>query len=147
MNALHISGAEFPLYYNLKAQRDITKRCGDLRKLQEWLKCEDVTLMLERIAGILTDLVNGAVYKHNCEIALGIIQGEKRAFLDEDALLCLINPNRLGEYTEALWRAMGDGADFGEPDGAHQEADPDLADVPSEAERKNAQAEETSPSA
>lgn len=139
MSALHISGKTFPLYYNIKAQRDIARRCGDLRKLQEWLKCEDVTLTLERIAGILTDLVNGAVYKHNCEIALGITQGDKQTFLDEDTLLCLINPNMLGEYTNALWEAMGEGTEF--EDAASAEADPDLADVVSEAEAKNNQAE------
>lgn len=137
MSKVTINGVEMELYYNIKAQRAITKRCGDLRKLGDWLKCDDVTLQLERITGILTDLINGAVYKHNCEIALGMKQGEKRNFIEDDVLLCLINPHELGEYSEALWAAMGEGADFDDGGTSTDEQDPDLAAVPSETERKN----------
>ncbi len=137
MNKVTINGVDFELYYNLKAQRAISDRSGDLRNLTEWLNHENVAIKLERVASILTDLTNGAVYKHNCEIALGMKQGEKRNFIEDDVLLCLINPYELGEYTAALWDTMGAGAEFEETETSADEQDPDLASVPSEAERKN----------
>lgn len=137
MSKVTINGVDFELYYNLKAQRAISDRSGDLRNLTEWLNHENVAIQLERVTNVLTDLINGAVYKHNCEIALGMKQGEKRNFIEDDVLLCLINPHELGEYSEALWAAMGEGADFDDGGTSTDEQDPDLAAVPSETERKN----------
>lgn len=138
MSTININGLEKELYYNLKAQRAITQRCGDLRKLKEWLQCDDVTLMLERICGVMADLINGAVYKNNCEIALGLKNGEKSTFIEDETLLCLVNPNRITEYSSSIWAAMGDGVDIPDDEEAPDtNSDPDLEEV--ESERKNEQ--------
>lgn len=134
-----VGGKEYALYYNVKAQQAISKRCGgDLRKIGEWIKADDTATVLERTMAVITDLINGAVYKHNCEIVLGLAQGDKRDFIPDDLMLCIANPNEIGEYSQKMWEAMGAGMEFEVPDGVQaEERDPDLDFVPSEMEKNS----------
>lgn len=127
-----ISGKEFELYYSTKAMLDVEKRCGDTSKLKEWLGgASTAGESFKRISGVLTDLINGAVYKHNADISLGLCSGEKQTFFTDEQIIVLLSPAELIKYKDAIYGAINAGLDYEIPEGI-TEPDPDLADVESE---------------
>lgn len=127
-----LSGKEIELYCSTKAMLDIEKRCGEISDLNKWLEADATTgAKLARVAEILTDLANGAIYKHNADISLGLIDGEKKRFLTDDTLISIITPADLIKAKDALYSAINKGMKYEVPEGL-PEPDPDLAEVESE---------------
>lgn len=139
MQTINISGVEFEAYYNVKAQMDIAKRCGGLKNLSKWIgENDEPAEIAAKVLGVITSLINGAVYKHNCEIAFGMKQGDKKEFIDDDVLLCIADISKLEEYMNDMYRVMNGGAEFVVPDDVQtEERDPDLDFVPSESEKNS----------
>lgn len=143
MVTINLLGKDIELYYNTKAMLDISKRCGSLENLFEWLNIRNSngnnennlnhSELISKYAGLLCDLANGGVYKHNCEIAFGLKDGEMQKFYTDDIFLCLISPNQILRYQEAFFRALNEGSEFSMPESMqNEEPDPDLAEVESE---------------
>ena len=129
---INLRGKEIELYYSTKAMIDIEKRCGETSDLGNWLAEKSTTGgTLAKIAGLLTDLANGAVFKHNAEIALGMIDGEKRKFYDDETFFSLLTPADLLMAKETIFSVINDGMSYETPEGI-PEPDPDLAEVESE---------------
>ena len=133
-----ISEKEFELYCSTKAIMDIEKRTGtSFSKISEWLGSDteetdpDVVGILRKVSGIITDLINGGIFKHNCEIVLGLKDGDKKAFMDDGILEGILSIAELTNYRSKIYEAFNMGMDFDKPEGM-PEADPDLADVESE---------------
>lgn len=131
MNKIKISGKEFELYYSTKTMLDVEKRCGDLVNLGEWLRDGTSGEIMKKTSGLVTDLINGAVFKHNADIALGLIEGEKRNFVTDDIIEAALRPADIGVYQEMIFSTMNEGVAFEKPEGI-PDADPDLMDVESE---------------
>lgn len=143
MVTINLLGKDIELYYNTKAMMDISKRCGSLDNLFEWLNISNYndnnennfnrSELISKYAGLLCDLANGGVYKHNCEIEFGLKDGEKQKFYTDDVFLCLISPNQILRYQEAFFRALNEGSEVSIPESMQsEEPDPDLAEVESE---------------
>lgn len=127
-----IAGKEFELYYNVKAMREIEQTCGDISKMYEWMLEGSTIEQLYRTVKIFQILVNGGTYKHNCEIALGMKDGEKRPFFTDDEFACLFSTSDIPKITEKLIEAMGGEIPIETPDAVQAEQeDPDLAEVES----------------
>ena len=130
---INLRGKEIELYYSTKAMLDLEKRCGDTKSIGDWLSEEGASTgeTLAKFAGILTDLANGAVFKHNAEIALGLIDGEKRKFYDDETFFSLLTPADLLTAKETIFSVINDGMNYETPEGI-PEPDPELAEVESE---------------
>lgn len=129
---IKLGSKDIELYYSTKAMLDIEKRCGDTKNIGEWLAVEGSTgETLAKFAGILTDLANGAVFKHNAEVSLGMIDGEKQKFYDETTISALLTPADLITAKETIFGVINDGMSYETPEGI-PEPDPDLAEVESE---------------
>ena len=127
-----IAGKEFELYYNVKAMREIEQVCGDISNMYEWMTEGSTIDQLDRTVKIFQILVNGGTYKHNCEIALGMKDGEKRPFFTGDEFTCLFSVDDLPEITQKLVEAMGGEIQIDTPEVVQAEQeDPDLAEVES----------------
>lgn len=129
---IELNGRKIELYYSTKAMLDIEKRCGNIAELNEWMKGDGtLSQILIRLSGILTDLANGTIFKHNSEVTLGLIDEPKKKFVDDDLMLSLLTPTDLITAKNAIYAAINDGMNFEVPEGI-PEPDPDLADVESE---------------
>lgn len=130
---INLRGKEIELYYSTKAMLDLEKRCGDTASIGDWLSEEEASTgeTIAKFAGILTDLANGAVFKHNAEIALGMADGEKQKFYDETTIASLLTPGDLIKAKETFFGVISDGMSYETPEGI-PEPDPDLAEVESE---------------
>lgn len=133
MSRINLNGKNIELYYNTKAMLDIDKRCGNLENLGEWLADGSRAKIIEKYACIICDLANGGVYKHNCEVELGLKDGEKQKFYTDDFFLCLISPNKIMTYNKDVFDAINEGLEFEIPENIQSgETDLDLAEVESE---------------
>ncbi len=134
MNKVIISGREIELCFNNKAMFDIAKRCnGDINNISDMIKGGTDAQGLELICGILADLANGAVVKHNCEIAMGIGNGEKRNPIPEDTFVALVQPTELNDMLLIAFEEMGMGSTFEMPENVKvEEKDIDLAELEAE---------------
>ena len=130
---IKLGNYEIELFYSTKAMLDLEKRCGDTKSIGDWLSEEEASTgeTLAKFAGIITDLANGAVFKHNAEIALGMVDGEKQKFYDETTIASLLTPADLIKAKETIFGAINDGMSYETPEGI-PEPDPDLAEVESE---------------
>ena len=130
---INLGNKKIELYYSTKAMLDLEKRCGDTKSIGDWLSDEEASTgeTLAKFAGILTDLANGAVFKHNAEIALGMVDGEKQKFYDETTIASLLTPADLITAKETIFGVINDGMSYETPEGI-PEPDPDLAEVESE---------------
>lgn len=130
---INLRDKEIELYYSTKTMLDLEKRCGDTKSIGDWLSEEGASTgeTLAKFAGIITDLANGAVFKHNAEIALGMVDGEKQEFYCEEIIVSLLTPADLIKAKETIFGAINDGMSYETPEGI-PEPDPDLAEVESE---------------
>lgn len=130
---INLGNKKIELYYSTKAMLDLEKRCGDTKSIGDWLSDKGASTgeTLAKFAGILTDLANGAVFKHNAEIALGMVDGEKQKFYDETTIASLLTPADLITAKETIFGVINDGMSYETPEGI-PEPDPDLAEVESE---------------
>ncbi|MBP0973655.1 MAG: hypothetical protein J5851_07110 [Oscillospiraceae bacterium] len=139
MTPLIIGNKEYELCYNVKAMRDIEALCGSIDSMYAWMSEGSMVDNLEKTVQVVQILVNGGIYKHNCEIALGMKNGEKREFFEGDVLACLYSASDLHILTDAMISAIGADVPVEVPDAvAAEEEDPDLALVPSYSKEKAA---------
>lgn len=133
MITINLLGKDIELFYNTKALIDIGNRCGNISGLADWLRTDENTAeRVAKYAGLLCDLANGGVYKHNCEITLGLKSGEKKDFYTDDMFLCLIHPNEFMQYHNLIFEALADGMKVDSATNEQNTNDPDLMDVESE---------------
>lgn len=134
MNKISLNGKEIELYYNVKATIGIAERCGgDTGNLSKVLEKCTAGESLALICGILDDLANGAVAKHNCDISMGLTKGEKKNFYPDGFFITNASVNDLNDFTEAMLETMGIGSEFTIPDNVKvEEKDIDLIEIEAE---------------
>lgn len=135
---ISISGREFELFCSTKTIMDIEKRTGvPFAQISDWLSADtseektDVLSVLRKIGGILTDLINGGIFRNNCEIDLGLAQGEKKPYFTDNMIEGLLSFADITKYREKIYDAFNAGMAVDIPEGIPAQ-DPDLADVESE---------------
>ena len=140
MITVTLAGKEFPLYFSTKTMIDMEKRIGaPISKISDWYGYDDTDAaeevntseILIKTTGLLCDLINGGIYKHNCEIVLGLADGEKKPFVTEEAISGAISCADILGYQSKIFAAINEGMHYEKPEGM-PESDPDLADVDSE---------------
>lgn len=134
MNKITLNGKEIELYFNVKASMEIAERCGgDIGNLSDILKEKNETQSLEFICNILCDLANGAVAKRNCDIAMGLADGEKQQFYPVEFFTVNVSITELSDVMNAVFETMGLGSEFTVPDNVKtEEKDIDLAEIEAE---------------
>ena len=136
MKSIKICGKDFDIYCNTKAIKEIESNCVSISKLSEWLGGDEpeeikISENIGKFAVLVTILLNGAVFKHNSEIALGMIDGEKKKFFNVDDIENLLSPSEISEYKEIIFTEIGRALGVSEvPE--ETEVDPDLAECASE---------------
>lgn len=138
---IEVDGREHELFFSTWALIHISERVGgDINTIGKWLDDGKSTAgTLERFSYILTDLANGAVIKHNADIALGLEQGDKMPLYPDDYFINILNVSDILTYREEIFEALNLGTDYEVPEGVEvQEKDPDLAEMEREkkAERR-----------
>lgn len=136
---IEVDGKKFELFFSTWALLHISERVGgDINDLGNWIGGSGSTSeMLSRFSVVLADLANGAVIKHNADIALDLEQGEKKPLFPDDYFINILNVSDILTYREAIFAALNLGTDHEIPEGVEvQEKDPDLAEM--EREKKAA---------
>jgi len=133
-----ISGKKFELFCSTKTIMDIEKRTGvPFAQISNWLAADadddkvDILQVLRKIGGILTDLINGGIFRSNCEIDLGLQQGEKKPYFTDAMIEGILSFADITKYREKIYEAFNAGIAIDVPEGVPAQ-DPDLADVESE---------------
>lgn len=129
MSKIKICGKDFEICCNTKALIELENKCEDISQLGEWLKTEKISVAASKYSEIIAILLNGAVYKRNSEISLGLADGEKSNFFTAENVLSLLNFSEIVSYKEAIFAELNRALSV---DGVSAEIDPDLADCPSE---------------
>ena len=134
MNKITLGGREIELYFNVKASMSIGERCGgDIANLADAFKDKNENQSLELICGVLCDLANGAVAKKNCNIAMGLEDGEKQPFYPEEFFLVNASVDKLASAFKVAFDTMGMGSEFTVPDNVKTEEKViDLAEIEAE---------------
>lgn len=154
---IEVDGREHELFFSTWALLHISERVGgDINDLGKWLgggsdesgdkessnKGGNTAETLSRFSVILADLANGAVIKHNADIALGLEQGDKKPLYPDDYFINILNVSDILTYREEIFEALNLGTDYEVPEGVEvQEKDPDLAEM--EREKKAGRRAET----
>ncbi|MBD5145639.1 MAG: hypothetical protein HDT21_07020 [Ruminococcus sp.] len=136
---IEIDEKKIELFFSTWALMHISERVGgDINTIGTWLDDgKDTAGMLERFSYILADLANGAVIKHNADIALGLEQGDKKPLFPDDYFINILNVSDILTYRAEIFGALNLGSDYEIPDGVElTEKDPDLAEI--EREKKEA---------
>ena len=129
---IEVDGREHELFFSTWALIHISERVGgDINTIGKWLDDGKSTAgTLERFSYILTDLANGAVIKHNADIALGLEQGDKKPLYPDDYFINILNVSDILTYRKEIFEALNLGTDYEVPEGVEvQEKDPDLAEM------------------
>lgn len=136
-NIIEIDGKKYELYFSTWALVSISKRCGgDIDNLGDWLGKGKTVEMLLKFSNVLSDLANGAVIKHNADIALGLEQGEKKPVFPDDYFINIMQVSDIMKYREEIFRTLNMGTDYEVPEGVEvQEKDADLAELEHEKNR------------
>lgn len=140
MNKVNLGGIEVELYFNVKAMMSIAERCGgDISDIGEWMSGGSTVDTLEKVSQLVTDLANGAVFKHNSEIALGISDGEKKPFLCAEDVMALVDIASISELKSTIFDTIAGGSKFEVPESIKlQEKDEDLEEIEAmEGDEKN----------
>ena len=129
---IEIDGKEIELFFSTWALMHISERVGgDINTIGAWLDDGKGTAgTLERFSYILADLANGAVIKHNADIALGLEQGDKKLLFPDDYFINILNVSDILTYRKEIFGALNLGSEYEIPDGVElTEKDPDLAEI------------------
>lgn len=135
---LELNGKEHELFFSCAAMNRIADRCdGDLNNISKKLDDMKEAQAMAFMCGILADLANGAVIKHNCDVILGLESGEKKPEYPEDYFAAVVSVADSEKITSAIFEAMGLGSEFNIPDNVKvEEKDIDLAEIEAEKESK-----------
>lgn len=140
---IEVDGKKYELFFSTRTLIKISERVGgDLNNLGNWIGGSDTNTengkgnggstaeMLKRFSFILADLANGAVIKHNTDIALGLEQGEKKPLYPDDYFIDILNVSDILTYRGEIFEALNLGTDYEIPEGVElTEKDPDLAEL------------------
>lgn len=136
---MKIGNLEIKLYYSNLAARELSELCGGLNKIGTLLRGEDeehpisVIEQQANIAKLIRILANAEITKHNCEIALGIQDGEKKEKWKDEDLEMLLDASKLDEYLYEIFETMGLASKFVIPDSVKlSEPDIDLEEIEKE---------------
>lgn len=127
---MKIGNQEVKLFYNNLAAREINELCGGIKNMSTLLTGKDgeeleLTEQFSNITKLIRILLNANITKENCEIALGMRDGEKKEKFSDETLEALLDLSKIREYiTEAL-ECMGLASQFEIPDNVKLES-PDL---------------------
>jgi len=128
---VEIGGNEFEICYNTKAMTELEKICDNLSNVGEWLNDSGTdSEKFKKICNVITILINGAVFRHNAEIAIGLAEGEKKPSIEYEDLMCIITPAEALKVAENVFKCINESISFKAPDG--EETDPDLLETESE---------------
>lgn len=129
---VELGGKEFEICYNTKAMVELEKICDNLSNIGEWINNADSdSKKFTKLCNLVTTVINGAIYRHNTEIILGLKEGEKKPFVDDELIACIATPAELLKASETVFDCIGTSIRFRMPDGA-PEPDPDLLETESE---------------
>lgn len=129
---MKIGNVDLPLYYSNLAARELDEACGGINNIGKLLEGE-YTHTLGGAAKLICILANGAVTKYNCEIALGIQEGEKKEKYDVETIETLMDASKIAEYIQEVLRTMGLASEFVVPDGVKmRDPDVDLEEIEKE---------------
>lgn len=137
---IEIDEKKIELFFFTRTLIKISDRIGgDISELGKWLggdpdnsgdKGGNIVETLSKFSLIIADLANGAITKHNTDIALGLEQGEKKQFYPDDYFIDVLNVSDILTYKKEIFEALNMGADYEIPEGVEvQEKDPDLAEI------------------
>lgn len=137
---IEVDGRKHELFFSTWALLHISERVGgDINDLGKWLSGDldesgnngmNTAETLSRFSIILADLANGAVIKHNADIALGLEQGDKKTLYPDDYFINILNVSDILTYRGEIFEALNMGTDYEVPEGVKvQEKDPDLAEM------------------
>lgn len=132
-----VGGRDVELFFSTRAMINISDRCGgDISDLGGWLTEGGTTDKMSKIGIVISDLANGAIIKHNADIALGLEDGQKRPLYPDNYFIDVLNPGEFMEYKEKIFEALGMGYTFEIPDGITiEEKDADLAEIEAEKQK------------
>lgn len=128
---MKIGNQEIKLYYSNLAARELSELCGGMKNIGKLLRGEDEDHPLDvieqqaNIAKLVRILANGEITRYNCEIALGISDGEKKEKYNDEDLECLLDASKLDEYLMEIFECMGLASKFVVPDSLKL-SDPDI---------------------
>lgn len=126
---------ELELYYNNQAVRELENLCGgDMKNLDKLMSSEKaVSEQVSSLSQIIAILANGAVMKHNTEIALGLADGEKKERIKAENLEMLIDIADMQNTMKEVFSAMGAASKFEVPNNVKlAETDVDLEEIEKE---------------
>lgn len=126
---------ELELYYNNQAVRELESLCGgDMKNLDKLMSSEKaVSEQVSSLSQIIAILANGAVMKHNTEIALGLADGEKKERIKAEDLEMLIDIADMQNTMKEVFSAMGAASKFEVPNNVKlAETDVDLEEIEKE---------------
>lgn len=126
---------ELELYYNNQAVRELEALCnGDMKNLDKLMSSDKSTSeQISNLSKIIAILANGAVIRHNTEIALGISDGEKKERIKSEDLEMLIDIADMSNVMQELFAAMGNASKFEVPSNVKlAETDVDLEEIEAE---------------
>lgn len=135
---MKIGNKEVKLYYSNLAARDLNDLCGGIQNIGSLFKREEgqpVDLMKDykNMISIIRILANANITKENCEIALGMRDGEKQEKFTDEMLESLLDLSHISEYLEEALRCMGLASAFEVPDDLKlEEPDEDLEEINAE---------------
>lgn len=126
---------ELELYYNNQSVRELENLCGgDMKNLDKLMSSEKaVSEQVSSLSQIIAILANGAVMKHNTEIALGLADGEKKERIKAEDLEMLIDIADMQNTMKEVFAAMGAASKFEVPNNVKlAETDVDLEEIEKE---------------
>lgn len=127
---MKIGNQEYKLFYSNLAAREISELCGGIKNMSTLLTGKDgeeleFTEQFGNITKLIRILLNANITKENCEIALGMVDGEKKEKFTDEVLETLLDLSKVKEYIEEALKCMGLASQFEVPDGVKLES-PDL---------------------
>lgn len=127
---MKIGNQELKLFYSNLAAREINELCGGIKNMSTLLTGKDgegleLTEQFSNITKLIRILLNANITKENCEISLGMRDGEKKEKFSDETLETLLDLSKIREYIPEVLECMGLASQFEVPDGIKLES-PDL---------------------
>lgn len=131
---MKVNDKEIKLFYSNLAVKEIEELCGGMHNLGELFRKGTVAEQYSGLVSLIRILANANVTKENCEISLGMRDGEKKEKYTDDVIEALLDISKTEEYLNEVFKVMGLASKFEMPEGMKmQSADVDLEEI--EAER------------
>lgn len=131
---MKINGKEIKLFYSNLAVKEIEELCGGLHNLSDLFRKGSVAEQYAGLVSLVRILANANVTKENCEIALGMREGDKKEKYTDDIIEAILDISKTEEYLTEIFEVMGIASKFEIPEGMKLESgDVDLDEI--EAER------------